>query len=150
MHIVTELVEKKVKTIDELLTDSIGEFGRYQGFILLLVAVQYMFITCTIMSPIFVVAAPDHWCSVPHNMYNTSCTQKQLKKILIPKEFVKGQWVHSKCSIYAYSEENITRLCTENDDVNVSSAVTMETKGCESWEYEESHFTNTVATEVRY
>ena len=50
---------------DDLLTDYVGEFGRYQIFLYLLLAAIEIPSAYNTMGIVFVAGVPEHWCDVP-------------------------------------------------------------------------------------
>ena len=51
--------------LDKLLTDHIGEFGKYQIFTFILISLVEFPTAFSNMGIVFIAGVPEHWCNVP-------------------------------------------------------------------------------------
>lgn len=84
----------------EGILSEVGDFGRYQKSLLLKFMVPTTFASSFyVLNVIFMVATPDHWCSIPE-LSSTNLTDSEIKNFAIPK-LPDGSF--SKCTMYAYN-----------------------------------------------
>ena len=144
----TELKEEV--QFNDMLRNQVGEFNTHQAILICLGFIRSMLVCCHTLTPVFIVATPDHWCDVT-NLTQYSCSQRYLKDVLIPKEERQGLTVPSQCKYYSVgailSDEfvNITKDCLtvfnhSNDDLQIES--------CDKWIYDTQYYTSTVVNEV--
>lgn len=154
---------------DELLKHFLGNFGRYQRFVVLLLWLVGSSVTLHNLSIVFMAAAPDHRCAVPELDALTNLSQETRLKYTIPKEVLEGEERYSKCLMYNRNYTNITELeiikeleienqISNRTDGNVTvaksekkenSSETVETVHCTNgWVYDNYWYDQTIISEV--
>lgn len=116
----TMIKEEKIE-----LTTIIGAYGPFQRVVFLFAVTISMF--GAYHNLIITAVAPkiDHWCARPSGYENL--TDQEWKELAIPKENIKGEEGYSHCQVY-----------------NLSTNATM---GCDSWEYDHTHYRSTIVDE---
>lgn len=106
--------EKAIVDFDDLLPH-IGEFGRYQKILFLLMIPFAFFVAFVYFSQIFMTLVPEeHWCYVPEL---AQLSVEERRALAIPvhyehgNEFDDGTASYSKCSMYAV---NFTEVLANN------------------------------------
>ena len=85
---------------DDLLTNHLGEFGRYQIIIFCLVSITSTTFAFTNIGIIFVAGVPEHWCSVSElQQYDLSDAQQQNLSIPL-KATNDDKEIYSSCKMY--------------------------------------------------
>lgn len=141
---------KEEVQFNDMLRNQVGEFNTHQAILICLSFIRSMLICCHTLTPVFIVATPDHWCNVT-NLTQYGCSQSYLKDVVIPKEEHQGQTVPSQCKYYSVSSNlsdkfvNITEACLtvfnhSNHDLQIES--------CDKWIYDTRYYTSTVVNEV--
>ena len=134
---------------DDLLTNYIGEFGRYQWFVLFVLCYEWMISVFVALNATFVAGVPDHWCHITDNVNISTCTQNQIKKNLLPKEEREGIIQHSQCERYDYELQNVSFGCTGiGNNIGVNGSSQLPTIECNKWFYDNEIYYNTIVTEV--
>lgn len=85
---------------DELLTNHLGEFGLYQKIIFFIISLTAVPAAFNIMSTVFIVGVPDHWCAIPELDVLEIPTDIRLN-VSIPLEEVDGDMVYNSCEMYS-------------------------------------------------
>ncbi len=128
-------------TIDDLLKHHVGELGRYQIVIFLILSLEYMFLCGDILSPIFISETPPHWCWLPPDHLN--CSKDELKSMLIPKD---DSGKYSQCYQYEIEPpQNLTVICAHWNHANDT---VKSTRQCDSWDFQHQHYKKTLVSEV--
>lgn len=84
----------------EGILNEVGDFGKYQKSVLLKFMVPTTFASAFyVLNVIFMVATPEHWCSVPE-LSSTNLTELEIKDFAIPRH---SDGSFSKCTMYAYN-----------------------------------------------
>lgn len=84
----------------EGILSEVGDFGKYQKSLLLKFMVPTTFASAFyVLNVIFMVATPDHWCSIPE-LSSTNLSQSEIKNFAIPRLPDGG---FSKCTMYSYN-----------------------------------------------
>ncbi|XP_055534267.1 organic cation transporter protein [Wyeomyia smithii] len=125
--------EKAIVDFDDLLPH-IGEFGRYQKILFLLMIPFAFFVAFVYFSQIFITLVPEeHWCYVPELEH---LSVEERRALAIPlhyehgTEFDDGAASYSKCSMYAV---NFTEVLANNI---LKADPTWPTQPCQhGWEY---------------
>ncbi|XP_053683422.1 organic cation transporter protein-like [Sabethes cyaneus] len=129
----TVIQEKAIVDFDDLLPH-IGEFGRYQKILFLLMIPFAFFVAFVYFSQIFMTVVPEeHWCYVPE-LEHLSVEERRALAIPIQyehgTEFDDGAASYSKCSMYAV---NFTEVLANNIR---KADPTWPTQPCQhGWEY---------------
>nr|XP_029729164.1 organic cation transporter protein [Aedes albopictus] len=110
----TGVQEKPIVDFDDLLPH-VGEFGRYQKILFLLMIPFAFFVAFVYFSQIFITIVPEeHWCWVPE-LEHLSVEERRALAIPIQyehgTEFDDGIASYSKCSMYAV---NYTEVLANN------------------------------------
>lgn len=106
--------EKPIVDFDDLLPH-IGEFGRYQKILFLLMIPFAFFVAFVYFSQIFITIVPEeHWCWIPE-LEQLSVEERRALAIPVHfehgNEFEDGTAVYSKCAMYAV---NYTEVLANN------------------------------------
>ena len=70
---------------EEVLQKHVGQFGRFQKFILLFIAIEELFMAFHMLSPVFLVAEPKHHCHIPE-LTITNLSSEELLDLTIPRD----------------------------------------------------------------
>ena len=133
---------------DRLLKDYVGEGGRYQMSMAILLAWTAFPCSLAMMELVFLNLAPTHYCDVtPLSSALSALNNSELMYLSIPNKVAFGDGYEPEvCVQYDrnYTEatiEDIQRWRT--DEANYTKTIT-----CSSWTYEESRIDDTITTEV--
>lgn len=129
----TGVQEKPIVDFDDLLPH-VGEFGRYQKILFLLMIPFAFFVAFVYFSQIFITIVPEeHWCWVPE-LEHLSVEERRALAIPVQyehgSEFDDGTASYSKCSMYAV---NYTEVLANNIRKADPSWPTQSCKN--GWEY---------------
>lgn len=128
---------------DDFLTN-IGEFGSYQKKMYLLVCIPVLSVGIQVVATIFILAMPDHRCSIPgwtNDTYDVQSEDHQrFINMSIPYVKKHNHWENSECLIYK------TDQFTEYD--NYSRPVNATMVKCHNWVYDKSIFESTAVTQM--
>ncbi|KAK7107667.1 hypothetical protein V1264_015553 [Littorina saxatilis] len=135
-------------TYDDILT-SLGEFGRHQKRILLLLGLLYVSGCVQTLISVFTLAVPSHRCALPSEENDTWREQSEHHALLINTSIPPGHPSgYSSCYVYIHvtNLENIT--LTHNDtrdpDPDQQQAVT----SCTRYVYDTSTYRSTITTDL--
>ena len=85
---------------DDLLTNHLGEFGRYQKIIFILISLTAVASAFTTLGIIFVAAVPEHRCDIPR-LDALGLDEVELLNLSIPFEYGNdGEKEYSSCKMY--------------------------------------------------
>ena len=138
---------------DLFLTKYVGEFGRYQRFLVFLFCVEEIFMAINTLSGIFIAGKPNHFCYTGLTA-SANCSLERIKNFSLPTVIRDGETRFSTCSMFDRNYYNLTinDVCPSESyslpaslDTNVTA-----TRSCVSWVYDELVFPRTVVTEVGY
>ena len=142
---------KKLKTMDYnyLLTNYIGEGGRYQmaiAFILMLTSVPGSF---SAMEMVFFNLVPSHWCDIGTlSPALSALNQSQVMYLSIPNAHeTVNEYEPKPCVQYDRNYADATADDIEGWIVNGNST---KTTSCNKWTYEESRLDDTITTKVYF
>ncbi|XP_045197588.2 organic cation transporter protein-like isoform X2 [Mercenaria mercenaria] len=129
---------------DEI-TSLLGEFGKYQKILYVLVCLPATFSGLQILSSVFSLSIPKHRCNLPTVDNDTYEVQGQWHEILINRSIplVKddvGVYEYSDCDMFATNQN--TSYNELNMPVNTSE------KQCDKWVYDKSTFESTFITKA--
>ena len=136
------LLSKRKVNLDDVFKEYIGEGGRYQIFLLIMLSVN-AFCQATVFGDIiWVTDTKPHWCALPGDVNPAlhNLTLKERFNVTVPWIEKDGQWVYDSCYTY---------------DLNYSSiphgerTTQMSVKACSSWEFDTSELKNTIVEKVR-
>jgi len=129
--------------LDKLLSGHIGEFGRYQKLIYLLVCLPSIFTAIFSLGSVFTAATPLHRCQVPH-CDNSPVLQNYedafdegYAAFTIPRK--DGIW--DGCRMFKAKDNDSSAICLKTE---FSPNVTV---GCEKHLFSEHYYTSTLVTE---
>ncbi len=138
-----KLKERRRVHLDDVFAEYIGEGGKYQIFIVLLLAFN-AFCTAGLYIDILWVADPKpHWCALPKDT-NPSVLNLSLEERLdltIPWIEVDNERVRDSCHMYDWNYSELR----PNQQVDNSTPTTR----CEAWEFDTSEFTGTIVEKVK-
>ncbi|XP_037076546.1 solute carrier family 22 member 3-like [Pollicipes pollicipes] len=83
---------------DELL-EEVGGFGRFQWRMLALLQPPFLFLGFTLLSQLWLVLEPEHWCRVPE-LDALGWSAERARNLSIPLEERAGQQQFSRCERY--------------------------------------------------
>ncbi|XP_043201565.1 solute carrier family 22 member 3-like [Amphibalanus amphitrite] len=83
---------------DELL-NLVGDFGRFQWRLFLLLQLPFFFLAFNYFGQIWLTLEPDHWCRVPA-LEARGWTQQQIRNLSSPLETRSTGVKHSQCRMY--------------------------------------------------
>ena len=134
---------------DRLLTDHVGQGGRYQMFIAILLAFTGFPCCFSTMELVFLNLSPLHHCDVTSLSPTLSAlNQSELMYLSIPNAVAsKDGYEPEACFQY---DRNYTEATA--DDIErwrTDESNSTKTIYCSAWTYEESRIDDTVTTEVR-
>ena len=137
---------------DELLTNHIGEFGKYQIILFLVVGFEEVFQAFQSLNPVFTAATPSkYWCE-HHQLYNDTIfgnlsLSERLRMTIPPgsgSDINDGDGL-SKCLVYDVTYEPMTSIIPAIEMGNHFVVTECST----GWLFDQSVFTSTMVTEVR-
>lgn len=128
--------------LDSLLSGHIGEFGRYQKLIYLLVCLPAIFTAIFSLASVFTAATPLHRCKVPlcdnspAVVHYDDAFDEGFAAFTIPRE--NGIW--NGCQMFQAKDDDRLGICLRQEFTNV-------TVECEDHLYSEHDYTNTMVKE---
>ncbi|GAV03917.1 hypothetical protein RvY_14281 [Ramazzottius varieornatus] len=128
---------------DDILQD-IGEFGRYQQLLLIIVILPSLIPGGFHgFSQIFSVGVPeDYWCRLPPSLCQ-NFTENDAKKYFLPQEGAGNATRHSQCRMFDVDPDQFLDLVT-----NLTVPRSTPTIPCQhGWEYDRSVYRSTIATD---
>ena len=140
---------RKEVELDDLLTNHLGEFGRYQWFVLFGICYDWIITAFVALNATFVAGVPDHWCDITDGVNISTCTQEEIKKYYLPQEMRDGKERYSQCKRYDYEFQNTTLTCTGiGNSTGISRSGEVFVTDCDKWMYDDAVYGNTIVTEV--
>ncbi len=145
--------KEKSLEFDELLTKHVGEFGKKQQILSLLLTLSCMTSGLHMFAIMFTGGTPTHWCSVDSPALD-NCTVEQRKSLTIPTEIKDGEVVYQQCKMYNVKNSSdwqalAVEYCQNGNEDNVSTVLQgFGTSSCSSWEYDTSFFLDTIVIDV--
>lgn len=128
--------------LDKLLSGHIGEFGRYQKFIYLLVCLPAIFTAIFSLASVFTIATPLHRCRVPACdnspavIHYDDAFDEGYAAFTIPQE--NGIW--NGCEMFLAKDDDGSGICLSQEFTNV-------TMKCEDHVYSEHDYADTMVKE---
>ncbi|KAK7096861.1 organic cation transporter protein-like isoform X2 [Littorina saxatilis] len=169
----TKSASKKAKGMTyEVVLTSLGEFGRYQQRVFIMVGWATVAVSLQMFLSIFTLAVPKHRCAIPHMANDTWQIQSDLHALLVNVSIPPGDLdTYSSCLIYADASRhhgnwshlgsgydlkspNETSLWPGSEDVgggdNNYSLLNKEngTTSCDRYVYDTSLYTSSMTTEL--
>ena len=133
---------------DRLLTDYLGQNGRYQMWIAILLTFTSVPCAFSMMEIVFLNLVPAHYCDVtPLSSALSALNQSELMYLSIPNAVASDDgYEPSACIQYdrnyaEATEDDIERW--RRDETNSTKTIY-----CSTWTYEESRIDDTITTEV--
>nr|XP_022288014.1 organic cation transporter protein-like isoform X1 [Crassostrea virginica] len=115
----------------------VGEFGRYQRRIYLLLCLPIFTSAMQVMVTVFILGTPKHRCAISEN--DTYAIQgpahQRLVNLSVPP--AEAPLTYSQCDLYSYHSDN------ESDPVHSSFV-----RKCSRWVYDQTDFLTTFVTET--
>ena len=139
---------KEEVEFNDMLRNQVGEFNTHQAILICLCFIRTMLACCHTLTPVFIVATPDHWCDVT-NLTQYNCSQSYLKDVLIPKEERQGEIVPSQCKYYsvgAILSDGFVNVTEESCPTVFNHSNQIES--CDKWIYDTQYYTSTVVNQV--
>lgn len=84
---------------DDLLVNYLGEFGLYQRLIYFTLCLTGIPAAFNIMSTVFLVGEPDHWCNTP-GLDHLNVSRAVQLGVSIPQVEKDEEMVYSSCDMY--------------------------------------------------
>ena len=121
--------------------EKVGEFGKYQRIMYVLVCFVGIIAAFNNMNSVFTAATPPHWCSVPE-LSQFGLSEEEIKNLTIPLEEEDGERVYSQCKMYNRNYSGLTDLSSiGGDDPGVVA--------CRNgWTYDTSLYQSTIVMDV--
>ena len=151
--------KEKSLEFDELLTEHVGEFGKKQKILSLLLTFSCMTSCVHMFAIMFTGGTPAHWCSVESPVLE-NCTVEQRKALTIPTEVRDAEVVYQQCKMYSIKNSSAweavaAEYCRGGNNDNHLEMENMsivlqefDTSSCSSWEYDTSFFLDTIVIDV--
>ena len=135
---------------DRLLTDYVGQGGRYQMCIAILLALSGFPCSFSMMEMVFLNLAPTHYCDVtPLSPALAAMNQSELMYLSIPNAVESGDGYEPEaCFQYDRNYAEATEDDIESWMTDGANSTT-KTSSCSTWAYEESRIDDTITTKVR-
>lgn len=137
---------------DAILT-SVGEFGKYQRKIVLILCLINLPVAFQNLGYMFWGSRPDHWCDVTKPDSLRDISDDIWKNLTIPSDFnEQSQVQYSQCERY---DINMTSVSTVEDVEELLarrqySVGTNATVQCSKWQYDTSEFESTIVSQVHW
>ena len=132
---------------DEM-TKKLGQFGRYQKFIFLMLCLVEFPAAFNIMGIVFIAGVPEHWCQ-SMELFGLNLTNDVMRNITIPLVERDGQSLYSSCSRYVY---DVAYDEWTMDDVKTSmltDRANLSTETCpHGWNYADDQYESTIVSQV--
>ena len=143
--------DKKVETaemeFDQLLTDYVGQNGRYQMCIATLLAFTSIPMALSLMEIVFLNLAPTYYCDVtPLSPALSALNLSELMYLSIPNAVAAGDGYEPESCIQY--DRNYAEA-TEDDIERWRGSEATKTIYCSKWMYEKSRIDDTITTKVR-
>ena len=129
------------------LSTYIGDMGPYQWRVFITVFIFAIY-TADAIHIIFIAGKMPHWCGVPSLDELPYDVQKN---VAIPTtESSDGSIVYNSCEMYSlnYSVYNHSQLYSWNRSLMITNDTSV--IRCSHWTYDQSQFTSTVVSKVRF
>ncbi|CAL1541892.1 unnamed protein product [Lymnaea stagnalis] len=130
------------------LVEHLGEFGPYQRKIYLLTCLPVLSAAIQSLLPIFILATPDHRCSIPELTNDTYTTQDTGHLALQNHTLWRGggdvsnPWGSGQC------HNIVNRSAADPDALKGNFPFSNKTEKCNRWVYDTSTFDSTFATQI--
>ena len=123
--------------IQEIYSRYLGDFGRYQVLVLILISIVRLPTSIHNMGYVYFARTPEHSCSFKQNTH-LNFTYEQWKTLSVPRNKKTSEW--SQCHLYIWNK-NVTNMTS--DDVNSTLMMLESDAGygddlkyrCEHWNY---------------
>ena len=136
------LLSRNKVHLDDVFKEYIGEGGRYQIFLLLMLSLNVFCQAAIFGDIIWVTDLKPHWCALPEGsnpaLYNLTL-EKRLS-LTVPWIEKDGKLVHDSCHRYKL---NYSTWILHNE-----TGVSMPVEDCSSWEFDTSELRNTIVEKV--
>ncbi len=148
---------------DDILIDHVGEFGRYQKLIVLIISLTSIVAVFNGIDIVFAGATPKYWCEPPANVRGLqNLTREELFNLTSPLiTETDGTLSYDVCQQYDYSgngnltythvlededagDANATFGRSINRQVNIPRTI----HKCQTWIYDKSQYLSTTVTQV--
>ncbi|XP_068597090.1 solute carrier family 22 member 7-like [Brachionichthys hirsutus] len=117
----------------------INGFGLFQIFVVTLLAIPRIFLSCHLLLNNFIAALPPHRCDIS-NLHNGLFRNVTVEQELIVSTPVRGDGTRKPCEMFAEPQFGLL--------ANGSNITDLQTMPCQNgWIYDNSTFTSTIATE---
>ncbi|XP_043222110.1 solute carrier family 22 member 3-like [Amphibalanus amphitrite] len=126
---------------DEIL-EEVGGYGRFQWRILVLMQPPFMFLGFTLLSQLWLLLEPDHWCKVPE-LEALGFSPLDARNISIPTEERAGRQQFSRCQRYDVNFSQIADVAGWRPDADTPLTA------CSSgWHYDFSELYPTIVSDL--
>ena len=144
-------LSKMALTFDDILKKHVGEFGKYQIMMVLLISTTNFLLCFTSMSAVFIADNPAHHCQLPMELQELNCSEQDIKNYALPSALQEGEETHDQCHLFKRSYANLTvaDVCpfpepSSTFDRNYSMEERIK---CDTWHYDTSVYQSTVVTQ---
>ncbi|XP_043480645.1 carcinine transporter-like [Leptopilina heterotoma] len=137
---------KKIENFDDVLP-YVGDFGKYQWFLMFSLVPYGLSFAYLFYSQIFILIVPqNHWCKIDELM-TLNLTQEQRINLAIPKS--KNYPFYDRCHFKRLNYKNIS--IRPEDKFNFSNFHTNEIDPCNQWEYDFNEIPySTISSELNW
>ena len=130
----------------DVFKEYIGESGRYQIYLVVILSLSALCSVSVFREIIFVKDVKPHWCALPeyaHPAFYNLGLEERLS-LTIPMIKVENKWIRDSCHMhglnYSVSPERHVNM-RSNNNTNIVK--------CSSWEFDKSELKNTLVEKVR-
>ena len=143
------ITHRKMK-FDDLLRDHVGDCGRYQAFVVIILCMIGIPEAMFLLDIVFTAGRPDFWCAIPKPKGALeNITHDVWLNHTVPWEDRDGEWRRSRCSYYNRSFSESVNILENLEPENVTNGLEdVPLAECSSFEYDQSVFISTIVTEV--
>ena len=136
------LFSRRKVHLDDVFTEYIGEGGRYQLFIVVILSINGFCSAGCFLDILWVADPKPHWCALPDNANPAlhNLTLEERLNITTPWIEKDNKWVHDSCDVY---DLNYSSLDSQSKHHNNTA-----TTQCTEWEFDTSEFNGTIVEKV--
>ena len=139
------LLTRRRLHLDDVFKEYIGEGGKYQLFIVVILSMNGFFSAGLFMDILWVADPKPHWCALPDNA-NSALSNLSLEErlnITVPWIEKDHELVRDSCNIY---DLNYSSFNPQNKNQMHNNTGTIP---CSKWEFDTSEFNGTIVEKVR-
>ena len=137
------LLTRRRLNLDDVFKEYIGEGGKFQVFIVVILSMNGFFSAGIFMDILWVADPKPHWCALPDdaNPPLTNLSLEERLNMTVPWIEKDNEWVHDSCNMY---DLNYSSYDPQNKHVHNKTG----TIPCSEWEFDTSEFNGTIVEKV--